>query len=45
MALLEAKVLIESRRNEYNHIPPHSSVGYRPLATVTYEPATQQVLL
>lgn len=30
--LLEAKVLIENWRNEYNHIRPHSSLGYRPPA-------------
>jgi putative transposase len=26
----EAKVLIEGWRQEYNHIQPHSSLGYRP---------------
>jgi putative transposase len=30
--LLEAKVLIENWRREYNHIRPHSSLGYRPPA-------------
>jgi transposase InsO family protein len=45
MTLLEAKVLIGSWRNEYNHLRPHSSLGYRPPAPVTYEPATQQVVL
>ena len=30
--LLEAKVLIEDWRWEYNHIRPHSSLGYRPPA-------------
>ena len=35
--LLEAKALIEDWRNEYNHIRPHSSLGYRP-------PAPQAVL-
>ena len=30
--LLEAKVLIERWRHEYNHIRPHSSLGYRPPA-------------
>jgi transposase InsO family protein len=30
--LLEAKVLIEAWRNEYNEIRPHSSLGYRPPA-------------
>jgi len=42
--LLEAKVLIEEWRREYNQIRPHSSLGYRPLAPVTiqpvYKPAT-----
>ena len=30
--LLEAKVLIESWRVEYNTVRPHSSLGYRPPA-------------
>ena len=30
--LTEAKVLIEQWRQEYNHIRPHSSLGYRPPA-------------
>ncbi len=30
--LLEAKILTESWRREYNHIRPHSSLGYRPPA-------------
>lgn len=30
--LLEAKAVIESWRNEYNRIRPHSSLGYRPPA-------------
>jgi putative transposase len=30
--LVEAKVLVERRRREYNHIRPHSSLGYRPPA-------------
>ena len=30
--LTEAKVLIEQWRIEYNHIRPHSSLGYRPPA-------------
>jgi len=33
--LLEAKVLIENWRLEYNHIRPHSSLGYRPPAPQT----------
>lgn len=32
MTLLEAKVLIEAWRREYNEIRPHSSLGYRPPA-------------
>ena len=32
MTLLEAQVLIESWRKEYNHVRPHSSLGYRPPA-------------
>ena len=31
--LLEARVLIENWRREYNHIRPHSSLGYRPPAS------------
>ena len=31
--LLEAKVLVERWRREYNHIRPHSSLGYRPLVS------------
>ena len=30
--LLEAKVLVERWRREYNQIRPHSSLGYRPPA-------------
>jgi len=32
MTLLEAKILIESWRREYNEIRPHSALGYRPPA-------------
>ena len=39
--LNEAKVILESWRKEYNHVRPHSSLGYRvpvPLATLpSYE--------
>jgi transposase InsO family protein len=31
-SLLEAKVLIENWRKEYNQIRPHSALGYRPPA-------------
>jgi len=43
--LLEAKVLIENWRYEYNHIRPHSSLGYRPPAPQTIETIryTQQI--
>ncbi len=30
--IVEAKVLVERWRVEYNHIRPHSSLGYRPPA-------------
>ena len=33
--LKEAKVLIEQWRQEYNHVRPHSSLGYRPPAPET----------
>ena len=36
--LLEARAVIEDWRKEYNHVRPHSSLGYRP-------PAPQAVLL
>ena len=36
--LLEAKVVIENRRREYNQIRPHSSLGYQPPAPEAYEP-------
>ena len=36
--LMEAKVLVERWRREYNHIRPHSSLGYRP-------PAPEAILL
>ena len=32
MTLKEARVLVERWRWEYNHIRPHSSLGYRPPA-------------
>jgi putative transposase len=37
--LLEAKVLIERWRYEYNHLRPHSSLGYRPPAPEAFEPS------
>jgi transposase InsO family protein len=36
--LLEAKVLIESWRREYNQVRPHSSLGYRPPAPEAIQP-------
>ena len=36
--LLEAKVLIERWRREYNTIRPHSSLGYRPPAPEATQP-------
>jgi putative transposase len=35
--LLEARVVIESWRREYNQFRPHSSLGYRPPAPEAYE--------
>jgi len=34
--LLEARVVIESWRREYNQCRPHSSLGYKPPAPETY---------
>jgi transposase InsO family protein len=36
--LLEAKVLIESWRKEYNQVRPHSSLGYRPPTPEAIQP-------
>ena len=36
--LLEAKVLIENWRNEYNQFRPHSSLNYQPPAPVAIKP-------
>jgi transposase InsO family protein len=36
--LLEAKVLVERWRREYNRVRPHSSLGYRPPAPEAVEP-------
>ena len=38
--LTEARILIEQWRREYNHIRPHSSLGYRPPAPETRIPVT-----
>lgn len=37
-ALLEAQVIIESWRKQYNQLRPHSSLGYRPPAPEVIEP-------
>lgn len=37
--LLEAKILVERWRYEYNHIRPHSALGYRPPAPEVIMPA------
>jgi putative transposase len=37
--MLEAQVLIEGWRKEYNQIRPHSALNYRPPAPATYRPA------
>ena len=37
--LLEAKILVERWRLEYNHFRPHSSLGYRPPAPGVFIPA------
>lgn len=36
--LLEAKVIIERWRRDYNTIRPHSSLGFRPPAPEAYKP-------
>ena len=41
--LLEAKVLIENWRKEYNEIRPHSSLGYRPPAPRVIIPDYRQL--
>ena len=42
--LLEAKVLVERWRTEYNTFRPHSSLGYRPPAPEAL-PAARRSLL
>jgi len=37
-SLKEAPVVIEAWRQEYNRVRPHSSLGYRPPAPITYTP-------
>ena len=43
--LLEAKVLIERWRQHYNHVRPHSSLGYRPPAPEAVIPSTHKTIL
>ncbi len=38
--LIEAKILIEEWRKEYNHIRPHSALNYRPPAPEAIVPLT-----
>ncbi len=38
--LIEAKILIEESRKEYNHIRPHSALNYRPPAPEAIVPLT-----
>ena len=42
--LLEAQVLIENWRKEYNHIRPHSSLGYKPPAPEAIQPVKVEIL-
>ena len=42
--LLEAQVLIENWRKEYNHIRPHSSLGYKPPAPEAIQPVKMEIL-
>ena len=42
--LLEAQVLIENWRKEYNQFRPHSSLGYRPPAPETMQPVKVEIL-
>jgi len=41
--LFEAKVLIDRWRREYNHVRPHSSLGYRPPAPEAILPGPQML--
>jgi transposase InsO family protein len=42
--LLEAQVLTEWWKNEYNHLRPHSSLGYKAPAPESYKPVIQSNL-
>ncbi|MBL79286.1 MAG: hypothetical protein CMH70_04580 [Nitrosomonadaceae bacterium] len=41
ITLLEAKVLIEQWRKEYNHFMPHSSLNYQPPVPETIKPKVE----
>ena len=43
--LLEAQVLIEQWRREYNQVRPHSSLGYRPPAPEAVQPVPVGAIL
>ena len=43
--LLEAQILIEGWRREYNQIRPHSALGYRPPAPETQQPRERPMTL
>ena len=43
-SLKEAQVVIENWRQHYNTCRPHSALGYRPPAPVTYSPGINHVL-
>ena len=43
--LLEAKVLLENYRRDYNEFRPHSAVGYRPPAPVSVKPDYMPIAL
>jgi transposase InsO family protein len=43
--LLEARILIEEWRREYNHVRPHSSLGYRPPAPEAIQPVLTPLTL
>ena len=43
--LYEAKVLIDRWRRHYNHVRPHSSLGYRPPAPEAILPTEQLIVL
>jgi hypothetical protein len=43
--LREAEVLIERWRQEYNHVRPHSSLGYKPPAPEAVIPSAHKTNL